>query len=265
MAFTATIIGMRLGAETPTASISFAVKINPPSGSEHIDNFDAVGVRVLAHSDLTTINAFPFTNTPAPSGIPSPQEIFRWQAPALVGGQEYRLNTTTFAVPAGTVALSAAPIFRDVDEGASGGWKYYDDMLVRSHLGTVQEPPPVIGFVPNSREGQYTIKDFTVLDGIHRINGFYEKLDIDFINTQLLSMKQGANKMRRIAASTDPNFTIQFRPRTAREEVYSARRSQTFNEYLLECARVLDFAINEVQNNQKFNLDNVQFQRTIIR
>jgi hypothetical protein len=32
---------------------------------------------------------------------------------------------------------------------------------------------------------------------------------------------------------------------------------------LLESARILDFAINEVRNNQKFNLDNIRFHRTI--
>jgi hypothetical protein len=144
MAFTGTIVAMRLVAESPLASVSFAVKINPAPGSEHIDNFDAVGVRVLAHSDLATLNSFPFSNNPAPA----PQEIFRWQPASLIGGQEYRLNTTSFAVPAGTVALSAAPIFRDVDEG----WKYFDDMLVRSRLGG----SVINGFVPEEREGAYT-------------------------------------------------------------------------------------------------------------
>jgi prefoldin subunit 5 len=143
-----------------------------------------------------------------------------------------------------------------------------DIVALNQTITELQQTATIIGFVPNTRAGQYTIKDFTVLDGIHRRtnganSGFYEKLDIDFINTQLLSLKQGANKMRKIAASQDANFTLQFRPRSAREDEYTARRSQSFTDYLLESARILDFAINEVRNNQKFNLDNIRFHRTI--
>jgi hypothetical protein len=254
MAFTGMIVGMRLVAESPLASVAFAVNINPPPGSEHIDNFDAVGVRVLAHSDLATLNSFPFSNNPAPA----PQEIFRWQPASLIGGQEYRLNTTSFVVPAGTVALSAAPIFRDVDEG----WKYFDDMLVRSRLGG----SVINGFVPEEREGAYTIKDFTVMTGIERLqSGLFVVHDIDFVNTQLLSMLQGANKMRRIASGTDPNFTLQFRPRSGRNDEYTARRGASFRACLNESARIIEFAVEEVRNKQRFMLENVQFSRTIVR
>lgn len=252
MAFTGTIVAMRLVAESPLASVAFAVKINPPPGSEHIDNFDAVGVRVLAHSDLATLNSFPFTSTP------EVQEIFRWQPVSLVSGQEHRLNTTPFAVPAGTVALSAAPIFRDVDEG----WKYFDDMWIRSRLGG----SVINGFVPEEREGAYTIKDFTVMTGIERLqSGLFVVHDIDFVNTQLLSMLQGANKMRRIASGTDPNFTLQFRPRSGRNDEYTARRGASFRACLNESARIIEFAVEEVRNKQKFMLENVQFSRTIVR
>lgn len=256
MPFTATILALRLNADTLTsASIAFAVRVEAETAQNvHLDNLDAVGVRVLAHSDLATLNAFPLTNNPAPA----PQEIFRWQPASLTSGQEYRLNMTSFAVPAGAVALSAAPIFNDVDEG----WKYFDDMFLRVRLGGTV----VSGFVPEEREGAYTIKDFTVLTGIERLqSGLFVVHDIDFVNTQLLSMLQGADKMRRIASGTDPNFTLQFRARSSRNEEYTARRGASFRACLNESARIIEFAVEEVRNKQRFDLQNVQFSRTIVR
>ena len=56
------------------------------------------------------------------------------------------------------------------------------------------------GFQAQLRTGDWRIKDFTVLTGIERLeSGLFAVYDIDFVNTQLLSMKQGAEKMRRIA------------------------------------------------------------------
>jgi hypothetical protein len=129
----------------------------------------------------------------------------------------------------------------------------------------LETTPPTVGFVPALRTGQYTIKDFSVLDGIQRtIIGTYSKFDIDFVNVQLLSMKQGALKMRRIAAVANSEFGFKFRTKIAKDMEYTAKKANGFNEYLLESARIIEFAVDEVRNNQRFDLDNTQFLRTIL-
>jgi hypothetical protein len=55
-------------------------------------------------------------------------------------------------------------------------------------------------------------------------NGLFVVHDIDVVNTQILSMLQGATKMRRIASGTDLKFTLQFRQRLSMYEEYTAWR-----------------------------------------
>jgi hypothetical protein len=124
---------------------------------------------------------------------------------------------------------------------------------------------PTVGFVPALRTGAYTIKDFSVLDGIQRTSiGTYAKFDIDFVNVQLLSMKQGAIKMRRIAAIANTEFGFKFRTKIAKDMEYTAKKDNAFNQYLLESARIIEYAVDEVRNNQRFDLANTQFLRTIL-
>ncbi|MFY7996975.1 MAG: hypothetical protein ACOVSW_00060 [Candidatus Kapaibacteriota bacterium] len=55
-------------------------------------------------------------------------------------------------------------------------------------------------------------------------NGLFVVHDIDVVNTQILSILQEAEKMRRIDSGTDLKFTLQFRQRLSRYEEYTAWR-----------------------------------------
>lgn len=118
---------------------------------------------------------------------------------------------------------------------------------------------------PKRRTGEWTIKDFNVLNTIYREAGLYKSRDVDFINIQLLSLRQGARKMREIADAyaNDPNMTTVFRKNWLRTDEWRASVNADFREYLLETSRMLDYVINEVRNNQKFNLLNPQFVRVV--
>jgi hypothetical protein len=121
--------------------------------------------------------------------------------------------------------------------------------------------PTQNGYIPQRRNAQYLIRDFTKLNGIQKsAGGTYRVWDIDFISTQALSMAQAANKCRELvaAASADPNFSLQYRRRALPNEEWTAQRDATFNQAMGEIARVIDFAVEEVQNQQKFNLVNPQ-------
>jgi hypothetical protein len=117
------------------------------------------------------------------------------------------------------------------------------------------------GYIPQRREAQYLIRDFTKLNGIQKsAGGIYRTWDIDFISTQALSMAQAANKCRELvaAANADPGFSLQYRRRALPNEEWTAQRDATFNQAMSEIARVIDFAVEEVQQKQKFNLVNPQ-------
>jgi hypothetical protein len=128
----------------------------------------------------------------------------------------------------------------------------------------VPTPLPPGAFVPQYRTGQYLIRDFTKLNGIEQsIGGTYRTWDIDFIQVQTLSMAQAAQKCRDIAASSDPNLTLQYRLRSLPHEEWTARRDPTLNAALGEIARVIDFSVAEIQNKQKFSLANPHLLRVL--
>jgi hypothetical protein len=125
----------------------------------------------------------------------------------------------------------------------------------------VPTPLPPGAIVPVRRNAQYLIRDFTKLNGIQKsAGGTYRVWDIDFISIQALSMAQAANKCRELvaAANADPTFSLQYRRRAVPNEEWTAQRDGTFNQAMGEIARVIDFAVEEVQNQQKFNLVNPQ-------
>lgn len=129
-----------------------------------------------------------------------------------------------------------------------------------------QATQTVLGYIPLRREAQHLIRDFTKLNGIQKsAGGTYRTWDIDFISTQALSMAQAARKCRELAqaAQTDPNFSLQYRSRAIPNEEWTARRDATFNEAMSEIARVIEFAVEEVQNRQKFNLVNLKLLRVV--
>jgi hypothetical protein len=122
------------------------------------------------------------------------------------------------------------------------------------------------GYIPQRRNAQYLIRDFTKLNGIQKsAGGTYRVWDIDFISTQALSMAQAANKCRELvqAATADPTFSLQYRTRALSNEEWTAQRDATFNQAMSEIARVIDFAVDEVQNKQKFNLLNPQLLKVV--
>jgi hypothetical protein len=111
---------------------------------------------------------------------------------------------------------------------------------------------------PQRRAGQYTIKDFTVLNAIYRAGAptYFIKKDLDFINVQLLSIRQAVQKMYQVAVAKDNdlNTTAIYRTRANKRKEYSAKIDDDFKEFLLESVRVMNYAIDEVRFNQKFNL-----------
>jgi hypothetical protein len=122
------------------------------------------------------------------------------------------------------------------------------------------------GYIPQRRNAQYLIRDFTKLNGIQKsAGGNYRVWDIDFISTQALSMAQAANKCRELvaAATADPTFSLQYRTRALSNEEWTAQRDATFNQAMSEIARVIDFAVDEVQQKQKFNLVNPQLLKVV--
>jgi hypothetical protein len=122
------------------------------------------------------------------------------------------------------------------------------------------------GYIPQHRNAQYLIRDFTKLNGIQKsAGGTYRVWDIDFISTQALSMAQAANKCRELvaAATADPTFSLQYRTRALSNEEWTAQRDATFNQAMSEIAQVIDFAVDEVQNKQKFNLVNPQLLKVV--
>ncbi len=126
--------------------------------------------------------------------------------------------------------------------------------------------PAQNGYIPQRRNAQYLIRDFTKLNGIQKsVGGTYRVWDIDFISTQALSMAQAANKCRELvaAATADPTFSLQYRTRALSNEEWTAQRDVTFNQAMGEIARVIDFAVEEVQNQQKFNLVNPQLLKVV--
>jgi hypothetical protein len=111
---------------------------------------------------------------------------------------------------------------------------------------------------PQRRVGTYTIRDFTVLNAIYQAGAptFFVKRDLDFINIQLLSIRQAVQKMDEVALARaqDPNLTAIYRTRADKRKEYSARINADFVEYLQETTRIMRYAVDEVRYNQKFNL-----------
>lgn len=140
-----------------------------------------------------------------------------------------------------------------------------DIFQLNQTIATLQQTATIIGFVAAHRTGIYTIKDFTLLNSIERLpNGNFKRRDLDFINTQLLSLGQAAVKMRQLAASADPNLSLQFRARADKMTEYNSRKGGNFGDYLNESARIIEFAVNEIRNNQRFDLTNIQFSKIIL-
>ena len=111
---------------------------------------------------------------------------------------------------------------------------------------------------PQRRTGAYTIRDFTVLNAIYQAGAptLFVKRDLDFINIQLLSIRQAVQKMDEVALARaqDPNLTAIYRTRADKRKEYSARINADFVEYLQETTRIMRYAVDEVRYNQKFNL-----------
>jgi hypothetical protein len=122
----------------------------------------------------------------------------------------------------------------------------------------VPAPLPPGAIVPQRRVGTYTIRDFTVLNAIYQAGApkYFIKKDLDFINIQLLSIRQAVQKMEEVALARaqDPNITAIYRTRADKRKEYSARIDAGFVEYLQETTRIMRYAVDEVRYNQKFNL-----------
>jgi hypothetical protein len=116
----------------------------------------------------------------------------------------------------------------------------------------------VSGYVPLRGPGTYTVKSFPKMNMIAIESGKFRVTDLDFINVQALSMAQAARKARRIAELSDLSGTLIIQ-RTGVES--AARPSGRFRDAMTEIARVIDFAVEEVRNQQKFDISNVELVR----
>ena len=117
---------------------------------------------------------------------------------------------------------------------------------------------PVSGYVPLRGPGAYTVKSFPKLNMIAIESGRFRVSDLDFINVQALSMAQAAAKARRIAALTDLNGTLILQTGGIES---AALPSGRFKDAMNEIARVIEFATEEVRNQQKFDVTNLELVR----
>lgn len=116
----------------------------------------------------------------------------------------------------------------------------------------------VTGYVPLRGPGAYTVKSFPKLNMIAIEAGRFRVSDLDFINVQALSMAQAAAKARRIAALTDLNGTLILQTGGIES---AALPSGRFKDAMNEIARVIEFATEEVRNQQKFDVTNLELVR----
>ena len=117
---------------------------------------------------------------------------------------------------------------------------------------------PVNGYIPLRGPGAHTVKSFPKLNMIAIENGRFRVSDLDFINVQALSMSQAAAKARRIAALTDLSGTLILQSGGIES---AARPAGRFKDAMNEIARVIEFATEEVRNQQKFDITNVELVR----
>lgn len=115
-----------------------------------------------------------------------------------------------------------------------------------------------IGYIPLRGSGEYTVKSFPKLNMVALESGKFRVSDLDFINVQALSMAQAAAKARRIAALSDLSGTLIYQ-RAGIE--YAAQPAGRFTEAMTEIARVIEFAVEEVRNQQRFDLSNAELVR----
>jgi hypothetical protein len=193
---------------------------------------------------------FQYETTAAPGFIAAP--------PMIMTPQGANRFVAQWEIPAAVYSSGGNVQYAILD--ASGEWGGNPDFAGYCVVGLSSG-----GFMPAARTGAYTIKDFTLLNSIERLpNGNFKRRDLDFINMQLLSLGQAAVKMRELAASADPNLSLQFRARADKMTEYNSRKGGNFGDYLNESARIIEFAVNEIRNNQRFDLTNIQFSKTIL-
>lgn len=113
-------------------------------------------------------------------------------------------------------------------------------------------------FRPKRRAGDFTLKDFTVLHAVYQVGTplTFLKQDLDFIAVQMLSLQQAMQKMRWVALAMDNNLPVSVihRPRSNRLKEYTAKAGPDFKDFLMESSRVMEYAVNEIRNLQRFNV-----------
>lgn len=118
-------------------------------------------------------------------------------------------------------------------------------------------PASSVGYIPLRGNGAHTVKSFPKMNIILLEQGNYKVADLDFINVQALSMAQAARKARQVA-SLVPQGRLILQSGGIEQ---AARPAGRFEQAMLEIARVIEFCTEEVRNQQKFDVDNVELIR----
>lgn len=118
---------------------------------------------------------------------------------------------------------------------------------------------------PKRRSGTQTLKDYNVFHAVFKQSGLYQKRDLDFINIQMLSVRQAVQKMRDVSSLINPSNTVSVihRSKLQRKSEFTAKMDNSFKEYLSECARIMEYAVDEIRNKQTFTINNPTFLREI--
>jgi hypothetical protein len=192
-------------------------------------------------------------DTPPPFDVVLEQESV--MIPGLTG-TTHRMDTIS-----STRFQKIIPLRADViSSGGYINWRVVDSFgnLPGTFGGSAQVSASSSGYLPLRGPGEYTVKSFPKMNMIAIESGKFRVTDLDFINVQALSMAQAARKARRIAELSDLSGTLIIQ----RAGVESAARpSGRFRDAMTEIARVIEFAVEEVRNQQKFDISNVELVR----
>lgn len=176
-------------------------------------------------------------------------------------------------VPSDVFATGGIVSFEIVDAGNNSAGEFAGAMfypappspdvsaLVETELQALESTGVILR--PRRRAGTLNLRQFNVFNTIYRNGGHYEKRDLDFIDVQLRSVAQAAQKCRTLILAGDPHTTAIYRTRANKTDEYGAHSTTEFRDYVSEIARIMDYAVAECRDRQKFILSNDFFIRSI--
>lgn len=129
-----------------------------------------------------------------------------------------------------------------------------NEMVTGYYSSTLQVPALNNGYIPVRTPSAYMIPNFQRLH--YPVDGEVE--DLDFINVQALSFAQAAEKCRTVEQNQGSTMQVYLNGKE-----YTATAGTNFYTAMGEIARVIEFAVEEVRNQQQFELANLTFVRDL--